>query len=114
MPEPIVKQQPDDWNVGMIATTLALTAIILATMIILLQAFYYGTQQREDRIKHVRQAAQTGAEQYRRDEERLQRYRWVDREQGTVGIPLERAIEQVLREEGPRSGQTRMLKERQP
>jgi hypothetical protein len=75
-------------------------ALVLVLVIIGLQALYYRTEQAEV-VRKVESAAPEEWSRVRAEQEaRLHSYRWVDREQGVVAIPIERAMELLVRGEG--------------
>jgi hypothetical protein len=55
-------------------------------------------------ISHIEQTplfgAASGLELRRRQREELSRYRWVDRDGGIAAIPIERAMDLVIQQEG--------------
>ncbi|MBI5869272.1 MAG: hypothetical protein HZB43_13460 [candidate division Zixibacteria bacterium] len=74
----------------------AISVLITLVLIVALQAAYYQAQESEISRKAVASEELTAlrAEQL----ELLEGYRWIDRSKGTVTIPIDRAMELVVRD----------------
>lgn len=82
---------------GLLAVIGVVSAVVLVAVIAVLQALYFRAEQQENLKKAVMvpsEAQAVRAEQLGQ----LQGYRVVDPQQGIVAIPIERAMELVLRE----------------
>jgi hypothetical protein len=83
---------------GLVAVVGMVSAILLVAVILLLQAVYYRAQEKEDLAKAVMvppEAQMLRAQQLGQ----LQGYRVVDPQGGIVAIPIDRAMELLVREE---------------
>lgn len=98
---PNPQQGPDDAVDPKVSTTLvvgALGVILTVVIILALQVLFYRTAQRE----YVAKVVEVGSEKLERTEAEqralLEGYRWVDRDNGVVALPIERAMELVIEE----------------
>jgi len=73
--------------------TLALVAVIAA-----LQWYFYRAEQAELQRKIIAQAPQEFAALRAQQEGQLNSYRWIDRQKGIVGIPIDLAMQVVVQE----------------
>jgi hypothetical protein len=73
-------------------------AIALVVIIAGLSALYYGSAREEWEGKFLARSAAELTDVRAAQQAELEGYRWVDREQGVVAIPIERAMELVARE----------------
>ncbi|MBI2840052.1 MAG: hypothetical protein HYX75_17190 [Acidobacteria bacterium] len=73
-------------------------AILTVAIIIGLQALFYSVEQEENLQKVYSQSAEELARLRAEQLELLNSYRWIDREKGIVGIPIDRAMEMTVRE----------------
>lgn len=89
--------QQDDMNVGALWLVATVTLILIVATVIGIQALYlsYEKKVQADRPADTSQSSNLIAEQ----ELRLQRMGWIDRPQGVVAIPIERAMERTLLEQ---------------
>jgi hypothetical protein len=87
-----------DPKVGITLVVGALGVILTVVIILALQVLFYRTAQRE----FVTKVVEVGSEKLRNAEsaqrEMLEGYRWVDRENGVVALPIERAMELIVEE----------------
>ncbi|BCW93773.1 MAG: hypothetical protein KatS3mg007_1667 [Thermoanaerobaculum sp.] len=86
---------------GLVAMVGVVSAVLLVAVIILLQALYYRAAAKEDLTKAVMvrpEAKAVFAEQMGQ----LEGYRVVDPQKGVVTIPISRAMELVVAEQGGR------------
>ena len=85
------------------STTLIVGAVgivLLVVVVILLEVLFYDTAETEYQRKVVAEPPQQLRLLQAEQRERLNSYHWVDRENGVVAIPIERAMELVVRESG--------------
>jgi hypothetical protein len=75
-------------------------AIVLFVVVVLLQAFFYQERQAEDARKVVAVAPQELSQLVSQQLGQLHGYRWVDQKAGVVAIPIGRAMELVVRDDG--------------
>src|SRR3990172_9852623 len=73
-------------------------AILTVAIIIGLQALFYSVEQEENVEKVYSQSAEELAHLRAEQLELLNSYRWIDREKGVVGIPIDRAMEMTVQE----------------
>lgn len=89
---------PADPNAATTITIGILAAIFVILSIIVLQAVFFRAQDREHRIKVVAETPQELKDLRAAQIEKLQGYRWVDKKEGVAGIPIDRAMEIVVRD----------------
>ena len=90
----------DGLNTSAIAIVGFLSAILVFACIVGLQALYAGYEAREFQSKVVQPASGESAENLLAEQEsKLVRYGWIDRAEGRVAIPIDRAMEMVTREQ---------------
>jgi len=97
MQQPWTKGKGDPDNLSVAFIFAAAGAAIVALVLVLIA--YYNVA--EDRLLEQRVVAQPdeGLQQIRAEQlDLLGSYRWVDREQGIVGIPIDRAMDLVIAE----------------
>jgi hypothetical protein len=83
------------------ATTLivgAVAVILLAVAIVLLQVLFYRTSEAERWRKVVSQQPEELRQVQAEQLDRLNSYRWIDEQNGVVAIPIDRAMELVVKE----------------
>ncbi|MFH1845132.1 MAG: hypothetical protein ABIF77_18245 [bacterium] len=84
-----------DLNLPLLVTIVLVGAILLGAGVVALQAWYHDAAAAEHQRKVVEPKV-TELEQHRTAEAAtLSEYRWLDREQGIVRLPIERAMELV-------------------
>lgn len=88
----------EDLHLPLIFTIGALFVILLFVMILLLQAYFYQAARQEYQAKVVAPRNEALAADLTAQQEELNRYRWIDQEQGIVGIPVERAVELIIQD----------------
>ena len=75
------------------------TGVALLLFIIFgLQALYYNMEETENEAKVVSQAPEEITRLRAEQQEVLNGYRWIDQKNGVIGIPIESAMEQVVKE----------------
>lgn len=83
-------------------------AIVLVAMVIFLQAYFYR-QERDERVRKVEAVAPEELARLRaQQQELLSSYRLIDSKTGVVGIPIERAMELLVREAGAEGAPARL------
>jgi hypothetical protein len=65
-----------------------------------IEAYYHFLEQREVETKVIEVTIPERVEHEAAQAEWLEGYRWIDREAGVVGLPIERAMELVAQERG--------------
>lgn len=88
-----------DLNVPLVGFVILVGAVLTFVLILGLEALYFSKERRELRIKAGGIPAEL-VEVRREQEHKLEGYRWVNRENGIVAIPIERAMELVVKESG--------------
>ncbi len=88
----------DDPNVAASAVVGIISAILLFVIIVVLQAYFYGAEKSELERKVYSQPYQA-LQQLDADQlELLNSYGWVSEAEGTVHVPIERAIDLIAAE----------------
>jgi hypothetical protein len=91
-------QRYNDLNTPMIALVGLLGALLTFAVIVALQVLYYSAASRQEERKVI-QAPTTDSDSLMAEQEvKLTRYGWIDREKKQVAIPIDRAMELVVRE----------------
>jgi len=72
--------------------------LIVIVCVIMVQALWYGANEREFALKNYSAAPQELAQLRASQLAALNSYRWLNEKEGVVGIPIERAIELIVRE----------------
>lgn len=88
----------EDLNLPLIVTIGILFVVLLFVLILLLQAYFYESERREHYTKVVAMPSEELAAALAEQEQLLRGYRWIDQPQGIVGLPIERAMELVVRD----------------
>jgi len=88
----------ENLDTGLILTTGILLSVLVLVLILLVQGWFYKAQSDEYVRKIIEPRAEELASATAEQQESLHSYRVVDTEQGTVAIPIERAMELVVRE----------------
>ncbi|MCG6950145.1 MAG: hypothetical protein LJE93_14630 [Acidobacteria bacterium] len=89
----------DDPNVAASAVVGIVSAILLFVIIVVLQAFFYRAEQGELERKVYTQPYQALQQLDANQVELLNSYGWVSEAEGTVHLPIERAMELVAAEQ---------------
>jgi hypothetical protein len=89
----------NDVNTPMIALVGFLGAVVTFALIVALQVLYYAAANKQDEAKIVNVPTTESDSLLAEQEIKLTRYGWIDRQQGRVAIPIERAMELVVREQ---------------
>ncbi len=88
----------DDPNVAASAVVGIISAILLFVIIVVLQAYFYGAEQSELERKVWSQPYQALQQLEANQLELLNSYGWVSEAEGTVHVPIERAIDLIAAE----------------
>ena len=85
-------------NVRFIAIFGAGTLVLLVVSVLALQYYYNRVLEEQVFVKVQEPVAQTLVDLRTREDEELHSYRYLDREKGTVRLPIERAMELLASE----------------
>ena len=85
-------------NVQFIAIFGAGTLVLLVVTVVALQYYYDRVLEEQVFVKVREPVAQTLVDLRAREDEELHSYRYLDREKGTVRLPIERAMELLANE----------------
>ena len=88
----------DDPNTPLIVTIGILFVVLTFVLILLLQVYFFKTQEKEYARKVIEPKIAELTSHLSDQATELHGYRWLDREQDIVTIPIERAMELVVRE----------------
>jgi hypothetical protein len=88
----------DDPNVAASAVVGIISAILLFVIIVVLQAYFYGAEQSELERKVWSQPYQALQQLDANQLELLNSYGWVSEGEGTVHIPIQRAMDLIAAE----------------
>lgn len=91
-------QRYNDLNVTAIAVVTFIGAVLTFAVILGLQVLYYAVANRQHEQKVVAAPTFESDSVIAEQEVKLTRYGWIDREKNQVAIPIERAMELVVRE----------------
>jgi len=88
----------ENLDTGMIVTIGVLLVVLTFALVLLVQGWFFAVQS-EEYVRKVIEPRSEGLISARAEQlEALHSYRILDKEQGTVAIPIERAMELVVRE----------------
>jgi hypothetical protein len=91
-------QRYDDLNTPLIAFVGLLGTVLTVILILVVQVLYYAATSRGELRKIVNVPTTTSDSLLAEQEVKLTRYGWVSQENKQVAIPIERAMELVVRE----------------
>ncbi len=91
-------QRYDDLNVTAIAIATFVGAVLTFAAILGIQVLYYAVANRQHEQKVIAAPTIDSDTVITEQEVKLTRYGWIDREKNQVAIPIERAMEVVVRE----------------
>lgn len=102
MPDELQTVSPDESDPRSSSTLIvgAVGIVLLVVVVILLEVLFYDTAETEYQRKVVAEQPQQLRLLQAEQRDRLNAYRWVDRENGVVALPIERAMELVVKESG--------------
>ncbi len=107
MSEPLPTQPSEerDTDAPLIAVVGMVGSLLVVILIVALQALYYRTEQAEFVRKVVSEQPLELRDLQAKQLDLLNHPRWVDRNAGVVAVPIDRAMELVLRDgAGPPAG----------
>jgi hypothetical protein len=88
----------ENLDTSLIITVGVLLVILTFVLILLLQAGFYRAEAEENTRKVVEPRSEELASLRAAQEADLHAYRWIDKEKGRIGIPVERAMAEIVRE----------------
>lgn len=88
----------DGLNTPVIAVVGFVSAIVTFALIIAVQVLYYQVSAGETDRKVIGVRAEEADDMLAQQDAKLARYGWVDRAKGSVTVPVERAMDLVVRE----------------
>ncbi len=97
----------DDVQTSTVAVVAFLGAILTFAAILLLTVVYYRIEARQEYVKNVSQPYLEVENLVAGQQAKLVEYRWVDRERQIVAVPIDRAMDLVVKElSGRAAGRT--------
>jgi hypothetical protein len=75
-------------------------AILIFVIIVALQAFFYRSEEAERAAKVYAVVPEELAKLKAGQQEQLNTYRWIDQGRGIVALPIDRAMELTVRDQG--------------
>jgi hypothetical protein len=99
-----LRTQMDDPNPGRTAYVAALFILVFVLTVIALIGYFDRVRTEEFEAKVIGQPHAPVRELRTQQLGKLEEYRWIDREAGTVTIPIERAMEVVVEERAAAAG----------
>ena len=94
----------DDPKAPMTIVITVVGALLVFVIVIALQAFFYNSEEAERGRKVYSEAPEELARLRAQQLEGLRSYRWIDSQKGVVAIPVQRAMELIVREQGGPTG----------
>jgi hypothetical protein len=88
----------DGLNTPVIAAVGFVSAVLTFALIVAVQVLYYHVSAAETDRKVIAVRAEEADDMQAQQDAKLARYGWLDRAQGRVAVPVERAMELVVRE----------------
>ena len=88
----------DGLNTPVIAVVGFVSAVLTFALIVAVQVLYYQVATAETDRKVIAVRAEEADDQLAQQDAKLARYGWVDHAQGRVAVPVERAMELVVRD----------------
>jgi hypothetical protein len=103
--DPIPGPEAHDDPAAMMTVVVGVVSVVLIVVLLLgLEALYNRTVDDENLRKVVDRAPAELTRVRAEQQERLSGYRWIDRQHGVVAIPIDRAIDLVVAEQGTAPG----------
>jgi hypothetical protein len=99
MTEEMVRETGEP-NTTLTALVGVVFAIVLFALVVFLQAFFYRAEERENVRKVVAVAPEELSQLRAQQLETLHSYRFIDAKTGVVAIPIDRAMDLVVRDGG--------------
>lgn len=91
----------DDLNIPTIGTLGVVTALLSFASIVGTQAIYYTFEKAQFEKKKVQVPYADSDHKLNEQRGRISNFGWVDRKNDVVTIPIDRAMELVVKEQGP-------------
>ena len=91
-------QADDGLNTSMIVVVGAIIVVLVFAIIIGVQALFFKVQDNENNRKYVSQPPVEFSTLKTEQEELLNGYHWISQPQGVVGIPIDRAMQIIIKE----------------
>jgi hypothetical protein len=88
----------DDPSASPTAVVVVVFTLLVAITILALQAYFNRVESQQLETKVISRTPEERTAVFAEQRQILSDYRWIDREQGVVGIPVERAMEIVVAE----------------
>lgn len=101
------KNISEDPKSSTIAVIGVVGAVLIFVIIVWLQAVFYRVEEAEIRRKNYARVPEEMAKLRAEQQENLNRFGWVDEKGGVVSIPIDRAMEAVVREMAGNEGEGR-------
>jgi hypothetical protein len=98
--EPSSRRGIGDPNTEWTVVSLVVFGVLLFVLVVWLQSFYYRVENEELQSKVVAEAPEDLAKVRADEEAQLAGYRWVDQEHGVVAIPIDRAMDLLVKQLG--------------
>jgi hypothetical protein len=92
-PAPLQGFDPSEPNVRLIAAFGGITIVLLVTAVLGLQYYFDRVLEQQVYVKELAPESPTLTALRAREDEELHSYRYLDRDKGTVRLPIERAME---------------------
>jgi len=93
---PVEEKNLGDLNLKLLAVIGLVSALLLLEIVVVAEAYFYNTQEEEIVAKQVSQPSWELSEIILSQQTELNSYRWVDRDQKRVSIPIDRAIKRFV------------------
>jgi hypothetical protein len=94
----------DDPSASPTAIVVVVFTLLVVITILALQAYFNRVNDEQLSEKVISQTPEEKAALFAEQRRELAGYRWVDRDSGVVGIPVERAMELVVAEQAQSGG----------
>jgi hypothetical protein len=88
----------DELNTPLIVVIGILAGIVVFLFVVLMQAYFFRQQNEEETRKVVEVKSDDLTAATAQQKAALHSYRWIDRQKGIVGIPIERAMDLVVQD----------------
>lgn len=92
------KRRSDDLNTSSIALVGVVGAIVVFAIIVALQVWFYNLYEVETFRKDISQSPEEIGQLLAQQQAQLHSYRWVDAKRKIASIPIDRAMELVVRD----------------
>lgn len=92
-----------DLNLKLLAVIGVVSGLLLLEIVVVAEAYFYNIQEEEIVAKQVSQPSWELSEIVLSQQTELNSYRWVDRDQQRVSIPIDRAIKRFVEVQAQRA-----------